>query len=631
MKKSCQYLENETLELKSQKENLNTKLVEIEMNQMRNNLMFYGIKEGGSDENCINLVKSIMTDKLKMDPEVVEGITIDRAYRMGRMTSSKSTRPIVAKFHYPKEKDKIRARSFEYAGDLNSVKLGIGAQLPKQLREARKPLYPAMKKAKDAGKHVRFVDFNEFSDHSPLSFTLVKKKECTSRIAESGIHPSEDKISWDEEKIPLFRSQLLDRNDDILKLTQEVIDQPIDHVVQNISQFISDNAFDVFGTKRILNHKHGKLSKKWFDKDCFEAKKEFKKARNVFNRHNTVDNRLHFIHTRTRYNKIKRSARHKFKIKEGLRINNLAKSQPRKFWQNIKNTYKDDKEKTDTLNVEQLYDHFKALFGEESQNENQNFLFNDNLIDEDLDAEINECELREAIFSQNNNKSPGYDKLTCEIFKAAYDIMSPLLLKLYNRLFINSEYPKVWGEGIITPVFKKGDVNDAKNYRGITLINILAKIYSQILLNRLSKWSIKHDKICSEQFGFQKGKSVSDCIFIFHAVISNVLNSGNKLYCIFVDYEKCFDKIDRSFLWQKLIAENISTRFVKAMKSMYTTVKSCVRYNSTYSDFFNSHIGLKQVVPRSPLFFVFFVNDKHCEKDMDIRKCTEFRISLIYV
>ena len=68
--------------------------------------------------------------------------------------------------------------------------------------------------------------------------------------------------------------------------------------------------------------------------------------------------------------------------------------------------------------------------------------------------------------------------------------------------------------GIITPVYKKGDVNDAKNYRGITLINILAKKKSQILLNGFSKWSNKYDKLDNKQFGFQKGKSITDCIFI---------------------------------------------------------------------------------------------------------------------
>ena len=58
-------------------------------------------------------------------------------------------------------------------------------------------------------------------------------------------------------------------------------------------------------------------------------------------------------------------------------------------------------------------------------------------------------------------------------------------------MFQNGEYP---GDGIITPIFKKGDVNDAGNYRGITLINILAKIYSQFLLNRLTNWVEKHKK-----------------------------------------------------------------------------------------------------------------------------------------
>ena len=53
-------------------------------------------------------------------------------------------------------------------------------------------------------------------------------------------------------------------------------------------------------------------------------------------------------------------------------------------------------------------------------------------------------------------------------------------------MFTSGEYPRSWGEGIITPVFKKGDVNDVSNYRGITLINVLAKVYSQLLLYRLT-------------------------------------------------------------------------------------------------------------------------------------------------
>ena len=145
--------------------------------------------------------------------------------------------------------------------------------------------------------------------------------------------------------------------------------------------------------------------------------------------------------------------------------------------------------------------------------------------------------------------------------------------------------------------------------RGITLISVLAKVYSQSSLNRLTVWSNKYEKISNNQFDFQKVKSFIDCVFILHTVISKVLSTGQRLYCVFTDYEKCFDKIDRSLLWQKLLAEHISSKVVKAIKSMYTTVKSCVKYKSSYSKFFDSCIGLKQGDPSSPLLFMFFVND----------------------
>ena len=74
-------------------------------------------------------------------------------------------------------------------------------------------------------------------------------------------------------------------------------------------------------------------------------------------------------------------------------------------------------------------------------------------------------------------------------------------------------------------------------------------------------------------------------------------------------YEKAFDEINRSFLWQKLLAENVSSKFVSALRSMYSVVKSCVKYRSTSSHIFNSYNGLKQGDPSSPLLFMLFIND----------------------
>lgn len=110
-----------------------------------------------------------------------------------------------------------------------------------------------------------------------------------------------------------------------------------------------------------------------------------------------------------------------------------------------------------------------------------------------------------------------------------------------------------------------------KNYRGITLNNIIAKVYSQVLLNRLTDWTEKHEKISDCQFGYQKGKSTIDCIFILHSIVSKTLNSGQKLYSIFIDYEKCFDRINRVLLWQKLLADNVSSKMTNASNVFHCT------------------------------------------------------------
>ena len=141
------------------------------------------------------------------------------------------------------------------------------------------------------------------------------------------------------------------------------------------------------------------------------------------------------------------------------------------------------------------------------------------------------------------------------------------------------------------------------------LNNILAKIYFQILLNRLTAWTEKYDKISNCQFSHQKGKSTTDCIFILHFIIAKVFNSGQKLYSIFIDYEKCYDKINHLFLWQKMLSENISSKMTNAIKNMYSVVRSVIKHNRRLSSCIQSHLGVKRGDTSSSLLFMMFVND----------------------
>ena len=101
----------------------------------------------------------------------------------------------------------------------------------------------------------------------------------------------------------------------------------------------------------------------------------------------------------------------------------------------------------------------------------------------------------------------------------------------------------------------------------------------------------------------KKGKSTVDCIFILNSIINKILNSGQKLYCIFIDYAKWYDSIKRSLLWHKLINAHISYKMVSALKAMYSSVKSAVRANNNISKYINPYSGVKQGDPFSSIIF----------------------------
>ena len=479
---------------------------------------------------------------------------------------------------------------------------------------------------------------NEFSDHSPVYFSLPKVP--SSRDTPHGSNDqtfSHEKLLYHEERVYIFRNQLLTYRGVLDQLTENVNTGQIDTVVQSFTNYMYDSAFSAFGKKWTSRSNaalpfKAKAKNPWFNDKCCNARNDFKRARNTFLKCKSDVNRQIFVSMRSKYSKIKRLAKKEFKIKEGQEMCNMAKSNPKQFWKSVKKKLSSSKIQSDNLTAIDLFEHFKSVYGEEPDEMNQQTPIPDNTFNSDFDMEISETELKTAIFAQNNNKSTGTDRLCAELFKDSFDIVSPFLLKLYNRLFLNGGYPRLCGEGIIVPIFKGGNPDEAGNYRGITLINILGKIYSQILLNRLNKWAEKEETLLDSQFGFQKGKSTVDCIFTLYSIIAKTLGMGEKLYCVFIDYEKAFDKIDRSFLWQKLLKEQVSGKFVNALRSMYTVVKSCVRYRSNTSRFFNSYNGLKQGDPSSPLLFMLFINDniQNINTDLnDIFTIDEMRLFLL--
>ena len=112
-------------------------------------------------------------------------------------------------------------------------------------------------------------------------------------------------------------------------------------------------------------------------------------------------------------------------------------------------------------------------------------------------------------------------------------------------------FPEAWSVGEIIPPHKKGDKNNVDNYRGITLLSTLGKLFSRILNNRLTVWSEAYSVYIEAQSGFRENMCTADNIFVLHGLIAHFLNSNKRLVCSFIDLLKAFDFVVRDVLWFK--------------------------------------------------------------------------------
>lgn len=109
-------------------------------------------------------------------------------------------------------------------------------------------------------------------------------------------------------------------------------------------------------------------------------------------------------------------------------------------------------------------------------------------------------------------------------------------------------FPQKWSEGHIVPIFKKGDVNEVSNYRGITLLSTIGKLLTRVLNNSLNNWAENYSIYIEAQAGFRKHISTVVNIFVLNGLITHCLNNNERLYCCFVDFTKAFDFVVRDIL-----------------------------------------------------------------------------------
>ncbi|XP_052806337.1 uncharacterized protein LOC128241093 [Mya arenaria] len=175
LQQTCGDLKNQSHEFEIQKDQMNDKLLDLESRSMRDNLIFYGIQEHGPEENCDTLVKDFIASKLGIE---TKDLLFDRIHRLGSNKAPKP-RPIVGKFHYYTDREKIRQKSYDEGvkKQLKEARQGVGVQRPQQTRDARKALFDIIKAEESNGKTTRLAG-NKLYVNGNLFKTYVNGKVC---------------------------------------------------------------------------------------------------------------------------------------------------------------------------------------------------------------------------------------------------------------------------------------------------------------------------------------------------------------------------------------------------------------------------------------------------------------------
>ena len=214
------------------------------------------------------------------------------------------------------------------------------------------------------------------------------------------------------------------------------------------------------------------------------------------------------------------------------------------FWKEVR---KHRKRRTLVNNIQtkEWLDHFDRVFNESTKNtvSDSNVESNDGIQEEEtfddiLDCEITEQEVRNAIRHLKAGKSAGPDCILAEMLKVAEPVIVPYLKNVFNVLFDMGMFPEEWSKAIIIPLHKKGDKNNPDNYRGISLLSILSKVFTHIINSRLTRWTESNSVLNDAQAGFRKGRSTIDHMFTLYAAIEKHLLKNTKLYVAFIDFKK---------------------------------------------------------------------------------------------
>ena len=220
-------------------------------------------------------------------------------------------------------------------------------------------------------------------------------------------------------------------------------------------------------------------------------------------------------------------------------------------------------------------------------------------------------EIRSRIVKSNKKSTPGKDTISYMIMDMLDDDGLQALAKLFTKCMQEGETPKEWKEAVVKMLYKldphtqKERTTDPANYRGISLLSCVGKIFESCLHHRIMTYLDAFGLLDDIQNGFRPKRSAEQHLF---ALDESILQGGKNLPVCYIDIKKAFPSVRRDSLLRALHDVGVTGSIWYVICSMYENTQSTIVIGTSASTGYEIRNGVREGAILSPLLFTIFLN-----------------------
>ena len=222
--------------------------------------------------------------------------------------------------------------------------------------------------------------------------------------------------------------------------------------------------------------------------------------------------------------------------------------------------------------------------------------------------EVDPSEVFSTINSFRNKSTRDTKISTIKIANTSYSFTSTLA-KVINKSFHEGVFPEQMKLAKVIPVHKGGTKTDIGNYRPISLLNTLSKIYEKLMHARILNFLEQNESLYENQYGFRPGRSCEHALLNAQNYILDSLNKRQVSLLLLIDFSKAFDMVEHSILLKKLEHYGIRGIVLNWLKSYLSNRQQFVSVNGSVSSTMTLEYGIPQGSILGPLLFIIYIND----------------------